>query len=65
LGAAENFVVFLRRDMAVVQSGDDCAVRIRKLPVAVGFDRGIVAQNRTKTVEVDLFMATEMTFQSR
>src|SRR6267378_1460821 len=52
LGSAKDFVVFLRRDVVVVQSGNDCAVRERKLPLAVGLNRYIVAQNGSKTVEV-------------
>jgi hypothetical protein len=39
-----------------VQSGNDCAVRERKLPFAVGLDRYIVAQNGTQTVEVAFFV---------
>jgi hypothetical protein len=39
LGTAKDFVVFLRRGVTVVQSGNDCAVRLRKRPFAVGLDR--------------------------
>ena len=43
LGAAKNLVVFLRWDVTVVQSGNDCAVREGELSLAVGSDRYIVA----------------------
>ena len=39
-----------------MQSSNDCAVRERKLPFAIGFDRYIVAQDGTYTVEVACFM---------
>jgi len=39
-----------------VQSGNDCAIRIRKGPVTVGLNRYIVAQNDGKTVEVAFFV---------
>ena len=42
LGSAKDLVVFLRWDVTVVQSGNDCAVREWELPLAVGFDRYIV-----------------------
>jgi hypothetical protein len=42
LGSAKDLVVFLRWDVTVVQSGNDCAVREGELSLAVGFDRYIV-----------------------
>ena len=42
LGTAKDFVIFLRRDMTVVQSGNDCAVRKWELPTAVGLNRYII-----------------------
>jgi hypothetical protein len=39
-----------------MQSGNDCAVRERKLSFPVGLDRYIVAQDGTQTVEVACFM---------
>jgi len=56
LVAPEDFVVFLRRGMAEVQSGDDCAVREREFPVTIGLDRYIIPQNGSQTVEVPLFV---------
>src|SRR5215469_5509188 len=56
LRAAEDFVVFFRRDVTVVQSGNDRALRERKLPVSVGTDRHIVAQNGGETVKVAFFV---------
>src|SRR6266849_5640872 len=56
LGSAKDLVVFLRRDVTVVQSGNDRAVREWELPLAVGFDRYIVTQNSRKTVEVAFFV---------
>jgi hypothetical protein len=47
LDLAKDFVVFVRRDVTVMQSRKDCAVRKRKLPLPVGFDRDIVAQDGT------------------
>ena len=49
---AKDFVVFLRRHVTVMQSGNDRAVWERDLPFAEGLDRQIVAQNGRKTVEV-------------
>ena len=56
LGLAKNFVVFLGRDVTVVQSGNDRAVREWELPLAVGLDRHIVAQNGANTVQVACFV---------
>jgi len=42
---AKDLVVFIRRDVSVMQSGHDCAVRERELAFAIGLDRNIVAQN--------------------
>ncbi len=56
LGSAKDFVVFVRRDVTVVQSGNDRAVREWKLPLAVGLDRHIVAQNGSKAVQVAFFV---------
>src|SRR5579863_187894 len=53
---AENLVILLRRHVAVVQSSDDGAVRIRERPVTVRLDRRIVAQNSGETMQVALFM---------
>ena len=39
LGLAKDFVVFLRRHVTVMQSGNDRAVWERELPFAVGLDR--------------------------
>ena len=39
LGLAKDFVVFLRRHVTVMQSGNDRAVWERDLPFAVGLDR--------------------------
>ena len=47
---------FRRRDVTVVQSGNDRAVRERKLPLAVGLDRHIVALNGANTVQVAFFV---------
>src|SRR4029077_13107482 len=52
LRIAEDLVVFLRRDVTEVQSGDDGAVWKRKRPVAVGLDRYIVTQHGGETVQV-------------
>src|SRR6516165_1135878 len=49
---AKDFVVFLRRHVTVMQSGNDRAVRERDLPFAVGLNRQIVAQNGREAVEV-------------
>src|SRR4051794_36136651 len=57
LRSAKNLVVFLGRGVTVVQSGDDCAVRERKVTLAVCFDREIVTQNGCKTIEVAFFMS--------
>jgi hypothetical protein len=56
LGLAKDLVVFPRRDVTVVQSGNDRAVRVWKLSLAVGLDRRIVAQNGTNTVQVACFV---------
>src|ERR1700722_3814181 len=39
-----------------MQSSNDCAIRERELPFAIGFDRYVVAQDGTQTVEVSCFM---------
>jgi hypothetical protein len=39
-----------------MQSSNDCAVRERELPFAIGFDRHVVSQDGTQTVEVACFM---------
>ena len=52
----KDLVVFLGRNVTIVQSGNDCAVREQGLPFAVGLDRNIVAQNGSKTVEVAFFV---------
>ncbi len=52
LGLAEDLVVFRGWDVTVVQSGDDRAVRVWKLRLAVGFNRHIVAQNGANAVQV-------------
>src|ERR1035441_6822811 len=56
LGLAKDLVVFRRRDVTVVQSGNDRAVGKGELPFAVRLDRYIVAQNGGETVEVAFFM---------
>src|SRR6185436_2511481 len=56
LGTAKDFVVFLRRDVTIVQSCNDCALRERKLPFPVGLDRYIITQNGSETVEVAFFV---------
>src|SRR5216683_2396195 len=56
LGSAKDFVVFLRWDVTVVQSRNDCTVRERNLALAIGLNRYIVAQNGSKTVEVAFFV---------
>jgi hypothetical protein len=56
LATAKGFVVFFRRDVIPGYSGDDCAVRERKLPLPIGLDRFIVAQNRADIVEVAFFV---------
>ena len=57
LGLAKDLVVFRRRDVTVVQSGNGRAVRVWKLPLAVGLDRHIVAQNGANTVQVAFFVS--------
>src|SRR5208282_1765465 len=47
LSLAKDFVVFLRRDVTVMQSCNDRAVREWKLPCPEGLDRYIVAQDGT------------------
>jgi len=44
LSLAEDFVVFIRRDITVMQRSNDRAVRERKLPFTIGVDRCIVAR---------------------
>ena len=56
MDAAKHFVVLVRRDVTVMQSGNDCAIRERELPFAIGFDRDVVSQDGTQTVEVACFM---------
>src|SRR4029453_19161774 len=56
LVTTKDLVVFLGRNVTIVQSGNDCALRKRELPVAVSLDRDIVAQNGSKTVKVAIFM---------
>src|SRR6266852_488935 len=56
LRSAKDFVVFLRWDVTVVQSRNDCTVRERNLALAIGLNRYIVAQNGSKTVEVAFFV---------
>ena len=56
LGLAKDLVVFRGRDVAVVQSGNDRAVREWKRAFAVGVDRHIVAQNGTNTVQLAFFV---------
>src|SRR5579862_4112091 len=52
LSLPEDLVVLLRRDVTIVQGGHNCAVREGKLPLTVGLDRNIVAQNGANTIEV-------------
>src|SRR4029077_11869463 len=52
LGAAEDVVVFVRRNVTPVHGGNDGAVRERKLSFLVGLDCYIVAQLDAQTVEV-------------
>src|SRR5712691_6688999 len=52
----KDLVVFLGRNVTIVQSGNDCAVREQELPFAVSLDRDIVAQNGSKTVKVAFFV---------
>jgi hypothetical protein len=47
LSLAKNFVVFLRWDVTVMQSGNDRAIRVRELPFPEGIERYIVAQDGT------------------
>ena len=56
MGLAKDFVVFVGWHVTVMQSGNDRAVRERKLPIPVGLGRYIVAQDGTYTVEVACFM---------
>ena len=56
LRLTEDLVVLLRWDVAIVQSGNDGAVREREFPFPVGVDRYIVAQDGTDAVEVAFFM---------
>jgi hypothetical protein len=56
LGAAEDFVVFVRRGVSPVHGGNDCAVREGKLPFPIGLDCYIVAQLGAQTVEVAGFV---------
>jgi luciferase family oxidoreductase group 1 len=49
-------IVFVRRDVTVMQSSKDCAVRKGKFPLAIGFDRYVVAQEGAQTVELACFM---------
>src|SRR6185369_9507692 len=56
LVTTKDLVVLLGRNVPIVQRGDDRAVREWELPGAVGLDRDIVAQNRSKTVKVAFFM---------
>src|SRR5579862_103872 len=56
LFAAEDFVVLLRWQMTVVQSGNDRAVGERKLRFAICVDCCIVTQHGGKTVEVSFLM---------
>src|ERR1035437_5485775 len=56
LGAAKDFVVFLRRDVIPMQRDNDCAVRERKLSFPIGLYRYIVAQLGAQIVEVAFFV---------
>ena len=56
LGAAKDFVVFLRRKIAPGEACDDCAVRERQLPLTVCLDRYIVAEKGAKIVEIAFFV---------
>src|SRR5262245_34346518 len=51
LGTTKDLVVFLRRVVAPGQSGNDGAVRERKLAIPVSGDRYVVAQNGANVVE--------------
>src|SRR5580693_5185249 len=57
LGLPEDFVVFVRRDITVVQSSNDGAVRVRKLVIPESGVRYVVAQNGAQTVELPGFMS--------
>src|SRR5262249_35092841 len=48
---------FFRWNVAVMQSGNHGAVWVWKLSFAVSFDCGIVAQNRTKAIEVTFLVS--------
>jgi hypothetical protein len=65
LGLAKDFVVFLRRDMTVVQRANDSAVRVWKLPLAVGLDRDIVAKTAPILFRLPASWETEINLQSR
>ena len=54
LTPAKDFIVFLRRIITPRDSGNDRAVRKRKLAIAVSFDRNVVAQNGANVVEIRL-----------
>src|SRR5580700_1295952 len=56
LYAAKDLVILIRRYVAVVQSGYDCAVGIGELSFAERLDRYIVAQNGGETVEIAFFV---------
>jgi hypothetical protein len=56
LVTTKDLVVFIGRNVTIVQGGNDCAVRERGLSFAVSFDRDFVAQNGSKTVKVAFFM---------
>jgi len=53
---AKDFIVFVRGDVTVMQSGKDRAIGVWKLPIAIGFDGDIVAQDGSQAVEVASFM---------
>jgi hypothetical protein len=56
LGAAKDFVVFLRRKVAPGEACDDCAFREGQFPLAVCLDRYIVAEKGAKIVEIAFFV---------
>jgi hypothetical protein len=56
LNTTEDFVVFVRRDAAVMQGSNEGAIRERQLPFAVGLERYIVGEDSTKAVEIAFFV---------
>jgi hypothetical protein len=62
---AKDLVVFRRRDVTIVQSGDDRAVRVWKLPLAVGGDRPSMPKTAPILFRLPASWETEINLQSR